>query len=68
VKKAKLLALQRDTSLSGLLRSALEDAVRGNETYEARRRRALRRLDTGFYMGTAGPYDWTKDESHERQD
>ena len=64
LKKAKLLAARRETSISRLLAQEIEFLVGNDEAYERAERQALELLDKGFRMG--GTIRATRDELHER--
>ena len=64
--KVKLLAVQRQISVSGLLTQALEELVRQEEAYAHARRRHLQRLEQGLNLGTGGRIQTRRDELHER--
>ncbi|HEY6249226.1 MAG TPA: hypothetical protein VI685_04660 [Candidatus Angelobacter sp.] len=64
LKKAKILAARRDTSISGLLAQEIELLVSNEEAYECAERQALALLDQGFHLG--GVIRATRDELHER--
>lgn len=64
--KAKILAVQKNTSLSGLLTQTLADLVAHQEAYEQARQRNLALLENGFDLGTNGEIPWKRDELHER--
>lgn len=66
LRKAKIIAVQRRTSLSALLAATLEDIVSREEGYAAARRRQLAWLERGFPLGTGGGVFWSRDELHER--
>jgi hypothetical protein len=66
LRKAKILAIQKNTSLSGLLTQALTDLVAHQEAYEQARQRNLTLLDSGLDLGTHGNITWKRDELHER--
>jgi hypothetical protein len=66
LRKAKLMAVERETSLSGLLVQLLMDAVHDADCYEDARQRNIARLQQGFDLGTNGMISWTRDELHER--
>ncbi len=66
LRKAKILAVQKNTSLSGLLTQTLADLVAHQEAYEQARQRNLSILNSGFDMGTQGNIPWKRDELHER--
>jgi hypothetical protein len=65
LRKAKLMAVERETSLSGFLVQLLVDAVHDADRYEEARQRNLARLQRGFDLGTNGVMLWTRDELHE---
>ena len=64
LKKAKILAARRETSISGLLAKEIECLVGDEEAYERAERQALELLDKGFHMG--GMIRAGRDELHER--
>ena len=64
--KVKLLAVQRQTSVSGLLIRELERLVQQEEAYSQARRRHLDWLEQGADLGTVGQLTLARDEMHER--
>ncbi len=66
LRKAKILAVQKNTSLSGLLTQTLADLVAHQEAYEQARQRNLSFLKTGLDLGTRGIATWKREELHER--
>jgi hypothetical protein len=64
VRKAKILAARRETSISGLLATQIEALVGEEEAYERAERQAAALLDQGFHLG--GVIRSTRDEWHER--
>ena len=66
LRKAKILAVQKNTSLSGLLTQTLTDLVARQESYEQARQRNLELLKTGLELGTQGKAIWKREELHER--
>jgi hypothetical protein len=64
LRKAKILAAKRGTSISGLLAEQIEVLVGDEEAYEHAERQALALLDQGFHMG--GVTRASRDELHER--
>ena len=67
IQRAKVVASQRNISLSKLLTRALEEVVDKDEAYEQARTRHLDWLEHGADLGTNGKIDWTRDELHERK-
>jgi hypothetical protein len=66
LRKAKILAVHKNTSLSGLLTQTLADLVAHQEAYERARQRNLAMLKNGFDLGTHGNITWKRGEIHER--
>ena len=64
LRKAKVLAARRDTSISGLLAQQLEKLVVEDDSYERAKKRALEFLNQGFDMGDVPRLN--RDELHER--
>ncbi|MGA7382028.1 MAG: hypothetical protein WBX03_14360 [Terriglobales bacterium] len=64
LRKVKILAARRETSISGLLASQIETLVGEEEAYERAERQAIALLDQGFHLG--GVIRATRDEWHER--
>lgn len=64
IRKARVLAARRSTSISALLAEQLEALVAGEEAYERAERSALALLDQGFPLG--GRITASRDELHER--
>ena len=66
LRKAKIMAVQKNTSLSGLLTQTLADLVAHQEAYEQARKRNLGLLKLGFDLSTQGQVPWKRDDLHER--
>ena len=64
LRKAKILAAKRGTSISGLLARQIEDLVGEEDAYERAERQALALLEKGFRLG--GVIQASRDEFHER--
>jgi hypothetical protein len=64
VRKARILAARRSTSISGLLAEQIELLVGADEAWEQAERSALALLDQGFHLG--GRITASRDEWHER--
>jgi hypothetical protein len=64
VRKAKILAARRSTSISGLLAEQLEILVGDEEAYEHAERSAQALLERGFHLG--GRITASRDELHGR--
>ena len=64
--RVKLIAVTRQTSVSGLLSQTLEKLVQQEDAYAHARRRHLHRLEQGVDLGTGGQVLTQRDELHER--
>jgi len=64
LKKARILAARRETSISGLLAQEIESLVGEEEAYERVERQAIALLEEGFHLG--GVARTGRDELHER--
>ena len=64
VRKAKVLAAHRNTSVTRLLTDLVEQLVQDDERYEAARRAAVACLEEGLPLG--GRISATREEWHER--
>jgi hypothetical protein len=64
IRKAKILAAKRGSSISGLLAEQIEILVGEEEAYELAQRQAAVLLDQGFHLG--GVIRASRDEWHER--
>jgi len=51
LRKAKVLAAKRGTSVSALVAAQIEQSVAAEDAYEAARRNALELLEQGFHLG-----------------
>lgn len=64
--KVKLLAVQRRTSVSGLLSATLAQMVEEEDNYARAHQRYLARLEQIPNLGSDGQIVVTRDELHER--
>ena len=64
LRKAKVLAARRNTSISGLFAEQIETLVGEDEAHEQAQQRALALLDRGFNLG--GRIESSRDEWQER--
>ncbi len=64
VRKAKVLAARRSTSISRLISDEIERLVRKDDAYEAARIRALERMQRGYHLG--GPPYAHREELYDR--
>ena len=66
LRKAKIIAAERQTSLSKLMVEALMEIVEKSDSYEQARRRHLAWLEHGADLGFEGKIPWSREELHER--
>jgi len=64
LKKARILAARRETSISGLLAREIEFLVGDEEKYERAKRQAMALMNRGFHLG--GVIRARREELHER--
>jgi hypothetical protein len=65
IRKAKILAAKKETSISGLLSQELARILSDEDLYESARKRATGRLKKGYHLG--GKILATREELHERR-
>ncbi|MDO8835793.1 MAG: hypothetical protein Q7V01_09355 [Vicinamibacterales bacterium] len=64
IRKAKILAAKRNSSISALLAEQVERLVGEDDAYDQAQRRAFALLEQGFHLG--GRVAATREEWHER--
>lgn len=64
LRKARVVAAEKDTSVSALLADQLERIVKDRDAYESAKKRALARLKRGYNLGYKRPD--SRDELYER--
>jgi hypothetical protein len=64
IRKARVLAAKRSTSISGLLADQIELLAGEDEAYERAKRSAVSMMKKGFHLG--GILSASRDELHER--
>jgi len=64
IRKAKIVAARRSTSISGLLARQIEILIGEEEAYERAERQAMTLLEEGLHLG--GAIRASRDELHER--
>jgi hypothetical protein len=64
LKKARILAARRETSISGLLAQQIEVLVEDEDAYVLAERQATALLDKGFHLG--GAMKASREDLHER--
>ena len=66
VRRLKVLAAQRGSSISRMLTETLDEILRRDDEDERGTQRILAHFEQGFDLGTQGRRTWTRDELHER--
>jgi hypothetical protein len=66
LKRARIVAVQRGTSLSQLLATMIRDLIDQDTEYTLAKQRSLARLARGYDLGTGGHIEVSRDELHER--
>lgn len=64
IKKGKIIAAQKDTSISKMLSEQLKQIIDMELQYEAAKRSALQTLKKGFRLG--GKITWKREDLYER--
>lgn len=66
LRQVKIVAVNKQTSVSSLLTELLADYVARERRYAGARRRALASLANPPDLGTGGRIGWTRDDLHDR--
>jgi len=66
LRRLKVIAAQREISLSAMLTQALEQVAEQEQGYAEARREMLEDLRKGFSLGTKGKIGWSRNSVHER--
>lgn len=66
LRKVKHIAIERQTSVSGLLAGMLEELAQKGDLYSRSRARHIGMLDNAFDLGTHGKTAWRREDVHER--
>jgi HSP90 family molecular chaperone len=64
IKKGKVIAAQKDTSISKMLGEKLKLLVEDEEQYETAKRSALQALKKGYHLG--GKITWKREDLYDR--
>ena len=64
IKKGKVVAARKDTSISKMLADLLESMIASDERYEAAKRSAFQLLNKGIPLG--GNINWKREDLYER--
>lgn len=66
LRRVKVAAAERETSMSAIIVRLLEDFLRGEGDYERAMRDEISRMRRGYELGSEGKAAWTRDALHER--
>ncbi len=66
LRKAKIIAIEKNTSLSGLIREYLEKLVAEENGYQQAKEFCVREMNKEYKIG-ARPGTYTREELHERK-
>lgn len=66
LRQAKILAIEKNTSLSNLLTEALTEIVTRSDQYAQAREQHLAWLQISADLGSGGSVGWNRDDLHER--
>jgi len=64
IRKSKILAAKKETSISRLLADSLQRTVENEDFYEAAKRNGLHALKKAFHLG--GERRWKREDLYER--
>lgn len=63
IKKSKLIAVKKDTSVSKMIGDILKEITEKEDEYEAAKKKAIDNLKRGFHFG--GQITWTREDLYE---
>jgi len=64
LKKGRIFAAQKETSVSKMLGDVLEEMINHEDQYDAAKRNALQILKKGFHLG--GNIHWSREDLYDR--
>jgi len=64
IKKGKVIAAKKETSISKMLGDLLKEITEKEDEYEAAKRKAIENLRKGYHLG--GHITWTREDLYER--
>jgi len=64
IKKGKVIAAKKNSSVSKMLSEQLRQLVEDNEQYETAKRSALQTLKKGYHLG--GKITWKREDLYDR--
>jgi hypothetical protein len=66
LKKVKHIAIEKNTSVSGLLSQILVDIVNQETGYQRAKERQLEVMESGLEFGLFGKTEWSREDLYER--
>lgn len=66
LRRLKVAAAERDTSISALMRQLIEEFLSRQDDYGRAWEREVEVMRSGLDLGTHGEITWSRDELHER--
>jgi len=66
IRRMKVVAAERDTSISAILARLLEEFLHREDEYDRAMREELTRMKKGYDLGTNAARSWTRDALHDR--
>ncbi|MCG9966722.1 DUF6364 family protein [Pelotomaculum terephthalicicum JT] len=67
LKKVKHIAVEKNTSVSGLLSRHLEDIVAKDDAYQKAKTNQMELMKKGFDLVYKGKASWSREDLHERK-
>jgi hypothetical protein len=64
--KVKHIAIDKNTSVSGLLTQTLKEIILRDESYRKARDRQIYMMENGFAMGVAEEKSWKREDLYDR--
>lgn len=64
--KIKHIAIDKNTSISGLLTSVLEEIVHRDDSYQKAKCRQMLLMEQGFKMGIKNKVHWKREDLYDR--
>jgi hypothetical protein len=64
--KVKHIAIDKNTSVSGLLTQTLKEIILRDESYRKARDRQIYMMENGFSMGVAEEKSWKREDLYDR--
>jgi len=66
LREIKLIAVEEEKSMSGLMTQMLRELVERRSRYQLAQQRQIALMEAGLDLGTGGQITWTRESLHER--